>query len=161
MARFVIACLILLQLLSVLLIGGCSTTSVPESTRPMRIAAASDLKYALDEILEAYRKQHPESDIQVTYGSSGSLFAQLRNQAPYDMFFSADSEYPTLLAEAGIADADSKFEYAIGHLVLWVRKESPVDIETKGIDAREISRCRKPQSLILPMHLTVVQHKRP
>jgi molybdate transport system substrate-binding protein len=109
----------------------------------VRVAAASDLKYALDELLMKYRVSHPEVEINVTYGSSGNFFQQLSNKAPYDLFLSADAAYPRKLVEAGLAVKGSEFLYARGRLVLWVRKDSPLDIEKRGLDALLTSTVRK------------------
>src|SRR5918911_1742066 len=67
----------------------------------VRVAAAADLKFALEEILEAFDHQHPDIKVQVTYGSSGNFYAQLSNRAPFDLFLSADSDYPRRLGEQG------------------------------------------------------------
>src|SRR5260221_12576893 len=54
----------------------------------VRVAAAGDTKFAFDEIVEAFRRQRPDIEVRVTYGSSGNFYAQLSNRAPYDMFLS-------------------------------------------------------------------------
>lgn len=81
----------------------------------LRIAAASDLKFALDEIIKAFEG----AEIKVTYGSSGNFFAQLQNRAPFDLYFSADVSYPRKLAEAGLALDTNVFIYGIGRIVVW------------------------------------------
>src|SRR5262245_27381558 len=81
----------------------------------VRVAAAADLKFALEEVVASFRLTRPDVAVTVTYGASGNFFAQLSNRAPFDMFFSADVEYPRKLAEAGLADKDSVFLYAVGH----------------------------------------------
>ncbi|HQZ67963.1 MAG TPA: molybdate ABC transporter substrate-binding protein, partial [Planctomycetaceae bacterium] len=65
---------------------------------------------------------------------SGSFSAQLSNEAPFDIFFSADIEFPRKLIQQGQAIPESEFQYAIGQLVVWVRKESPLDVESQGLD---------------------------
>lgn len=92
---------------------------------PLRIAAASDLRFALDEMLVSFRALHPSIAIEATYGSSGNFFAQIREGAPFDIFLSADVEYVRRLAAEGLAE--SPFPYAIGRLALVVRKESGLD----------------------------------
>ena len=66
--------------------------------------------------------------LKVTYGSSGNLTTQIENGAPFDVFFSADSDYPKQLIQAGAADPASFYQYATGHLVLWVRNGSKLDL---------------------------------
>jgi len=98
----------------------------------LTIAAAADLKFALDELTKEFKEQFPTAKINITYGSSGNFFAQLQNGAPFDLFFSADIAYPRKLAESGLA-ADDVFLYGIGCLVVWVPKNSPVDVDQLGI----------------------------
>ncbi|WP_017940511.1 MULTISPECIES: molybdate ABC transporter substrate-binding protein [unclassified Thioalkalivibrio] len=85
---------------------------------PLTIAAASDLRFALDEILDAYREVHPDDAVRVTYGSSGRMTTQIMNGAPYDVFFSADIAYPQKLRAEGHAATEPEV-YAIGRIVLW------------------------------------------
>src|SRR5207248_1211108 len=82
--------------------------------RSVRIAAASDLRFALEQVVSRLSQVQPALDVQVTYGSSGTLFAQLVNGAPFDLFMSADNDYPKRLAARGLALAGSEFTYGIG-----------------------------------------------
>jgi molybdate transport system substrate-binding protein len=109
--------------------------------RPLLIGAAADLKFALDEVLAEFGHAHPEHAAKATYGSSGTLFAQLDNGAPFDLFLSADARLPRELIARGKADPASLFVYAIGHLVVWVPRESPVDLARLG--ARGLLEVRK------------------
>jgi molybdate transport system substrate-binding protein len=101
----------------------------------MRIAAAADLKFALEEVRAEFERAHPSIQIEVSYGSSGNWFAQLSNRAPFDLFLSADMDYPHRLVEQNLAERESEFVYAVGHLVVWVPKDSPLDLERLGIQA--------------------------
>jgi molybdate transport system substrate-binding protein len=109
-----------------------SSTRAADAPKPLLIAAASDLKFALDEVLTEFRKQHPEHDPKTTYGSSGTLFAQIENGGPYDLFLSADAKFPQRLIDGGKAEKDSLFVYAIGQIVVWARKGASVDPEKAG-----------------------------
>ncbi|HNX95624.1 MAG TPA: molybdate ABC transporter substrate-binding protein [Holophaga sp.] len=82
------------------------------------IAAAADLKFALDDVAANYRKAHPSEKIEVVYGSSGKFQTQIQQGAPYDIFFSADISFPRELAKAGWAASEVK-PYAVGRLVIW------------------------------------------
>jgi molybdate transport system substrate-binding protein len=103
--------------------------------RLVRVAAAADLKFALDEISEAFHRRYPDITLQVSYGSSGHFFAQLSNRAPFDMFFSADVDYPRKLIEQGLAAQDTAFSYAVGRLVIWVPRTSRIAVEHLGMQA--------------------------
>ncbi len=84
----------------------------------VRVAAAADTKFAFDEIVEVFRRQRPEIEVRVTYGSSGNFYAQLSNRAPYDMFLSADLE-------------------------VWVSRRSSIDVEKLGMEALRDPSVRK------------------
>lgn len=114
--------------------AGSGTPRAPTPHR-IRVAAASDLRFALDELVTKYEASRPGVEIPVTYGSSGNFFSQLSNKAPYDLFLSADAEYPRKLAEAGLAVRGSEFLYARGRLVLWVARASSLDVERRGLEA--------------------------
>ncbi len=114
-------------LLLCLLSAACAPRVEP---RKVAIAAAADLNFALEEISREFRAAHPDLDLQMAYGSSGNFYAQIRNQAPFDIFLSADVEYPRKLAQEGIGARDSLFVYAVGRIVVWVPASSPLDPAT-------------------------------
>ncbi|GIW95521.1 MAG: molybdate ABC transporter substrate-binding protein [Pirellulaceae bacterium] len=102
--------------------------------RLLHVAAASDLRFVVDELASRFSTGHPEITVRVSYGSSGTLFAQLVERAPFDLFLSADVQYPEQLVERGLAHRDTLFVYAVGRLVLWVRRDSKLDPEKLGMD---------------------------
>jgi len=108
----------------------------------LRIAAASDLQFALADLATQYEKESG-AKLAITYGSSGNFFAQIQNGAPFDLFFSADVAYPRKLVEAGYADADSFVIYAYGHLVIWLPSDSPIDLTAAGFRALLDPRIQK------------------
>ncbi len=119
--------------LSLLLGAVLGVLLVPASTRAtdLLIAAAADLKFALDELKQEYVAAHPGETVSVVYGSSGNFFAQIENGAPFDLYLSADASYPRKLAEAGRA-LDDVFLYAIGRLVVWVPASSALHPQEAG-----------------------------
>jgi molybdate transport system substrate-binding protein len=122
-------------LCAVLLAAGCR--SAPESPAPrgrVRVAAAADLNAALSDVIMRFGGTH-DVDVSVSYGSSGTFYAQLLNQAPFDLFLSADVAYPNQLAARGLTLPHSEFTYAIGRLVLWAPASSPLDVERDGLQA--------------------------
>ena len=84
----------------------------------LTVAAASDLRFALDDLLQAFRATRPGVDVDVVYGSSGKLSTQIRNGAPFDIFFSADRAYAEELAAAGFTAGGPRL-YGTGRLVAW------------------------------------------
>jgi molybdate transport system substrate-binding protein len=129
-------------LLAVLLIGaaGCQSERkhVPDSggtEREVRVAAAADLKFAFDEVASEFQKKNRGIKVDVTYGSSGNFYAQLSNKAPFDLFLSADIDYPRKLIDGGLASKESEFLYAVGHIVVWVPNSSKLDLDKLGIKA--------------------------
>jgi molybdate transport system substrate-binding protein len=96
------------------------------------VAAASDLTYAMKEIAADFEKSAACS-VRVSYGSSGNFETQIENGAPFDVFFSADIEYPRKLEAQGLASPGSTYLYGIGKLILWVRNDSQLDV-SKGLD---------------------------
>lgn len=90
----------------------------------INIAAAANLKVALDSMVTVYKLQNPGTEVIVVYGASGKLFEQISNDAPFDLFFSADMEYPNKLKEKNLAVSEVK-KYAEGQLVIWSKKMDP------------------------------------
>ena len=82
------------------------------------IAAAADLKFALDEIVMQFEKAHPADHVETIYGSSGKFQTQIRQGAPFDLYFSADIAYPRALKNEGFAASEAQ-PYAVGRIVLW------------------------------------------
>ncbi len=83
----------------------------------LTIAAAADLNFALPEIAARFERQ-TNSRVRLSFGSSGNIFNQIRNGAPFDLFFSADMNYPRELEAAGLTIPGSRVRYAVGRLAL-------------------------------------------
>src|SRR5438128_4412342 len=102
--------------------------------REIRVAAAADLKFAMEELSQQFEKQ-TGTRVNVTYGSSGNFFSQIQNGAPFDLFFSADIEYPRKLEAAGRGEPGTLYEYAVGRIVIWMPPDSNVDVAKQGWNA--------------------------
>ena len=109
------------------------TQALQKSCGTITVAAASDLTYAMNVIAANFEKA-TGCTIRVSVGSSGNFLSQIENGAPFDVFFSADIEYPKKLEAEGLAAPGSTYLYAVGKIVLWVRKDSRLDIG-KGLAA--------------------------
>jgi len=101
--------------------------------RPLAVAAAANLGSAARELAQAFEGARPGVKVALTLGASGALFAQIQNGAPFDLFLSADREYPAKLVAARLA-ADERV-YAYGRLVAWLPPGSRVDLEHGGLAA--------------------------
>lgn len=94
----------------------------------VRVAAASDLKFALDELVDTtLAEQHPGIRVEATYGSSGVFVQQISNGAPFDLYLSADLSLAEGLVADGLAEQQDVFAYAVGRLVVWTPEGSAVD----------------------------------
>lgn len=92
--------------------------SISAQADKITIAAASDLKFAMDEIVSTFKQANPDDQIDVAYGSSGNFNTQIQQGAPFDLFFSADIGFPRELVKNGLAASEVK-PYALGRIVLW------------------------------------------
>lgn len=108
------------------------------NAQTVKIAAASDMKYIMPEIILKYKTKNPQANIDVAYGSSGLFFQQISSGANYDIYFSADISYTQRLKEQGFVIGDIK-TYAFGALVLW---SSTIDV-SKGIGILNNSSIKK------------------
>lgn len=108
----------------IVLYSGCEfmlekgTADTDTSDNNLTIAAASDLKFAMDSLVRVFKGNYPDISVDVVYGSSGKFYQQIINDAPFDLYFSADAEYPKKLATSGLAAGDTKV-YAVGRIVVY------------------------------------------
>jgi molybdate transport system substrate-binding protein len=124
--------LVILLLVASLFLAATSAQDKSPS-KELVVAAAADLSSALKEVADNYEKKTGIT-LKLSFGASGSLTQQIQNGAPFDIFFSADMDYPRQLIASHDADAATLYQYAVGKLVLWVPADSPLDVEHKGMD---------------------------
>lgn len=96
-----------------------------DGPKTLRVAAASDLQPVMATLADDYEKATGVK-LQVSFGSSSTLATQIVNGAPIDIFLGADFVFPEKVVAAGLADMKSPVPYAKGALVLWARKDSPL-----------------------------------
>src|SRR5262245_38182414 len=104
----------------------CVAGVAKPQTKEIRLAAASDLQTVMPAIAAEFERE-TGTHAQVIFGSSGNLFAQIQSGAPFDLFFSADSEFPARLIQNGRAEPRSAVPYALGRLVLWLPPNAKCD----------------------------------
>ena len=97
----------------------------------LTIATAADLQPVMTEIAARFEKQSGAT-VKRSFGSSGNFFAQIQSGAPYDLFFSADVDYPRRLQAAGLIEPGSLYPYATGKIALWTPDRSAIDVN-KGL----------------------------
>ncbi len=114
------------SLIAVLVVAFLSQLCVAQE---ITVAAAADLQFAMQDIAARFQKE-TEKTVKLIYGSSGNFFQQIPNGAPFDMFFSANLDYAKRLEAAGLTEPGSYYQYARGKIVIWVPKESKIDLSS-------------------------------
>jgi molybdate transport system substrate-binding protein len=99
------------------------------------VAAAANLIYALEALNAEFKRAEPDVAVTSTSGASGSLFAQIKNGAPFDIFLSADTEYPRQIVAEGLGDPSTLRTFATGRLVIWTTRPN-VDISNLAAAVR-------------------------
>lgn len=97
----------------------------------LTIAVAANFTSTMNAIIRSFEAQ-TEHTVRLSSGSSGQIYAQIVNGAPFDIFFSADQEKPAVLENTHLSVPGSRFTYAIGTLVLWSKSEG-LDLENGRI----------------------------
>jgi len=97
------------------------------TAQDITVAAAADLQFALQDVAARFQKESG-TKVKLVYGSSGNFFQQIENGAPIDVFFSANLDYPKRLETAGLTEPGTYYQYARGKLVIWVPKESRLNL---------------------------------
>lgn len=100
----------------------------------LRVAAASDLRDALNAISHEFQQTEPGIPVQIVFGSSGKLSQQIQHGAPYDLYFSADMHFAEQLWQKGFAQ-HAPVAIGIGHLVLVTRATLKPAIQLEDLEA--------------------------
>ena len=108
--------------------------AIPLHAEQVNVAAASDLNFAIQEIIQQFELETGHS-VRLTLGSSGNFYAQISNGAPFDVFLSADVAYPRQLEATGRAVPGSTFIYGVGGIAIWAPKTSRLNLDSLGMKA--------------------------
>ena len=133
------------MILKILVIVGLTSSSA--YAEKITIAAAADLKFAMDEIVTGFNKSYSGHQVEIIYGSSGKFFTQIQQGAPYDLYFSADINYPHELARKGFTSSDVT-SYAVGRVVIW----------SNSMDASKMTLARLTDSNIIKIAIANPKH---
>ncbi len=90
------------------------------------VAVAANFTAPMQKIAQAFEAETGHKAV-LSFGSTGTLYAQIRNGAPFQILLSADDETPIKLEKEGLGVAGSRFSYAVGKLVLWSKQPGLVD----------------------------------
>jgi len=96
------------------------------SADEIRIAVATNFTDTMNALVARF-EERSDHTVLVSFGSTGNHYAQIKNGAPFEAFFSADITRPQLLEEEGAAVTGSRFTYAMGQIALWSRQADYVD----------------------------------
>ncbi len=124
-ARTVLACALLLA----------APGAARGGDETLAVAAAANLKTAAQELARGFEAGHPGVQVALTFGASGMFLAQIQNGAPFDVFLSADREFPDKVVAEKLGAAADERVYALGKLVIWVPRASTLDVEKRGLSA--------------------------
>ncbi|ADB38365.1 molybdate ABC transporter substrate-binding protein [Spirosoma linguale] len=106
----------------------CPVTLLAQS---LRVAVAANAQFVMEQLKTAYKKK-TGIELETIVNSSGKLTTQIQQGAPYDVFLSADMQYPETLHKAGLT-VDAPVVYAYGSLVLWTTSELPIKADLKAL----------------------------
>ncbi len=114
------------MILRFLIVSVLMLASAQSMAAELRVAVASNFTRAMITLANQFETDTGHK-VKLVFGSTGKHYAQIRNGAPFDAFFSADMKRPKLLEEEGLAVPGSRFSYALGKLVLWSPKAGYID----------------------------------
>jgi molybdate transport system substrate-binding protein len=108
------------SLFAVLVIACATGVMRPAAAAEINVAVAANFTEAAKEIAAAFERK-TGNKVLLSFGSSGQFYTQITQDAPFQVFLSADQERPEKAVAEGFAVPDSRFTYAVGKLVLWSR----------------------------------------
>lgn len=123
-------------ILALTLICGCSISLAAQ--QKVKVAAAANLRYVLEEIKKQYESDNKETEVVITFGSSGTLTQQIVNGAPFDLFMAADIEFPQKVKDQGFAIGEVK-TYIYGKVAMW---STTIDVK-KGLKTVTLPEVKK------------------
>jgi len=131
----------------------CSTA--PLKAQTLTLATAANFRDPMSEIVKLFTKENPSIEVKTIFGSSGNLYNQITNSAPFDIYYSANLKYPQKLYEAGLTYQQPAV-YAIGQLVMWSRR---MDVSTglEILQRKEVKRIAIANPELAPYGLSAQQ----
>ena len=118
--------------------SGLLLTALAAQAEPLTVAIAANLKYVFDDLASEFKRE-TGIEAQSVLGASGKIATQVRNGAPFDVFMSADMEFPEGLYKDGFATTPPR-PYAYGLLVLWTQKDVDLGRGVTGLADASVGR---------------------
>ena len=137
-------------LISILILSTLSMAGV------IRVAVSANVSYAIDSLKEEFNRKYPDTKVDITLGSSGKLTAQIKNDAPYHIFISANMLYPKTLYKDKIAITEPTI-YAKGKLAYFSRKERNFSNPLALLESSEIKRIAVANPKTAPYGVATVE----
>jgi molybdate transport system substrate-binding protein len=122
----------------------------------VRVAIASNFTAPMKKIVFQFEND-THHRVQLVSGSSGKFFAQISQAAPFDVFLSADQNKPYRLEQAGFTEPGTRFTYALGGLVLWTEKNTPIELDEKSLHSGTFSKLAMANPKLAPYGLAAKQ----
>lgn len=94
----------------------------------IRIAAATELKFLFEDVSSQF-EQKSAHQVSLVFANSGALFEKIKNGESFDLFFSSELRYPKRLEQTGEGEPGTLYRFGISGLVIWVPKESKLDLQ--------------------------------
>ncbi len=137
-------------LISILILSTISMAGV------IRVAVSANVSYAIDSLKKEFNKKYPDTKVDITLGSSGKLTAQIKNNAPYHIFISANMLYPETLYREKIA-ITKPIIYAKGKLAYFSRKKRNFINPLALLESSEIKRVAVANPKTAPYGVATVE----
>lgn len=128
-----------MRLFKSLVFGFVFLYAIPVQAEKITIAVATSFMPAMNEIVALFEDVNKGDQVEAVYGASGRFSTQIRQGAPYDLFFSADTKLPQMLAADGFASGEVK-PYAVGRIVLWSSTLDASDLALERLSNKTIRR---------------------
>lgn len=133
-----------------------SSFTINASAAEINVAVAANFSAPMKEIGVIYEKESGNK-LLVSYGGSGTFYTQIKNGAPYQIFFSADQNTPKKLAEESFGIKDTVHTYAVGKLILWSARPDFVQNNKDFLLSKKIRRIAIADPRLAPYGLAAYQ----
>jgi molybdate transport system substrate-binding protein len=122
----------------------------------VNVAVAANFTAPMQKIAQAFEQETTHKAV-LSFGSTGSFNAQIRNGAPFQVLLSADEETPLKLEKEGLAQAGSRFTYATGKLVLWSKQAGLVDDKGEVLKSGKFQRIALANPKLAPYGAAAIE----